>query len=62
MALVDMRRDFVNLQDRCRAEISKKITNVDDLASLKLPGIITNYLAEVMYETSALSAEHNGRL
>lgn len=59
MALVDMRRDFVNLQDRCRAEISKKITNLDDLVSLNLPAIITNYLAEAMYETAVLSAENN---
>ncbi|XP_055386488.1 SPRY domain-containing SOCS box protein 3 [Condylostylus longicornis] len=46
MTLINTRRDFVNLQDRCRAEIIKHIKSPADLKYLTLPSIITNYLAE----------------
>lgn len=41
------RRDFVNLQDRCRAEIIKHVKNRRQLADLNLPPSITAYLSEV---------------
>jgi SPRY domain-containing SOCS box protein 3 len=46
MVLCETRRDFVNLQDRCRAVITKSIKNRDSLEMLKLPLRITNYLSE----------------
>lgn len=51
MVLAETRRDFVNLQDRCRAEICKVITSRNGLSKLKLPTKITKYLSEVVYET-----------
>lgn len=50
MILAETRRDFVNLQDRCRAEICKLISTKRDLWKLKLPPIITEYLAEGVSE------------
>lgn len=46
MTLKCARRDFVNLQDRCRAEIVKHIKNRWDLLELKLPPMIIDYLLE----------------
>ncbi|XP_055836473.1 SPRY domain-containing SOCS box protein 3 [Episyrphus balteatus] len=47
MTLKCARRDFVNLQDRCRAEIIKHVKNRRELAKLNLPPSITAYLSEV---------------
>jgi SPRY domain-containing SOCS box protein 3 len=46
MVLCETRRDFVNLQDRCRAVITKRISSRADLQTLTLPIRITNYLSE----------------
>lgn len=46
MVLCNTRRDFSNLQDRCRATIMKLVKTRDRLEQLKLPLIITNYLSE----------------
>lgn len=43
-----MKRDFVNLQDRCRAVIVKKIKRKQDLEKLFLPTKIKMYLAEAI--------------
>lgn len=48
MQLCNTRRDFVNLQDRCRAIIIKHVKTRDRLDQLRLPFRITNYLAEAM--------------
>ncbi|XP_060518302.1 SPRY domain-containing SOCS box protein 3 [Cylas formicarius] len=45
-----MKRDFVNLQDRCRAVIVKRIRCKDDLSELQLPIKIQWYLAEDIEE------------
>ncbi|XP_054285051.1 SPRY domain-containing SOCS box protein 3 [Macrosteles quadrilineatus] len=48
MTLTYMRRDFVNLQDRCRAVILEAIKNKRDLEKLEVPTLIRNYLAEAV--------------
>ncbi|XP_046675420.1 SPRY domain-containing SOCS box protein 3 isoform X1 [Homalodisca vitripennis] len=48
MTLSYMRRDFVNLQDRCRAVILKFVKTKADLDQLELPPMIKNYLAEAI--------------
>lgn len=48
MHLDSMKRDFVNLQDRCRAVIIKKIKRKQDLEKLFLPTKIKMYLAEAI--------------
>lgn len=45
MTLNETRRDFVNLQDRCRAEIVKMYKDRDELYELDLPISITEFLA-----------------
>ncbi|XP_055592353.1 SPRY domain-containing SOCS box protein 3-like [Uranotaenia lowii] len=52
MVLTESRRDFVNLQDRCRAVIIKHIKSREKLDRLDLPYCITNYLAEALYDSS----------
>lgn len=59
MILGVARRDFVNLQDRCRAEIMKRIHKRNDLNSLKLPYMITQYLGESLKELSPLKQVDN---
>ncbi|XP_063701997.1 SPRY domain-containing SOCS box protein 3 [Culicoides brevitarsis] len=44
MTLSETRRDFVNLQDRCRAIIIQRLHSEKDLQALGLPHRITNYL------------------
>lgn len=56
MILAETRRDFANLQDRCRAEICKLITSKRELSRLKLPTMITEYLAEVVMDSSTSNA------
>lgn len=51
MYLDNMRRDFVNLQDRCRAVIVELINDKRDLEKLCLPSKIRNYLSEAMVYT-----------
>lgn len=54
MVLAEARRDFVNLQDRCRGEIIKHVKSAKQLNELKLPLIMTRYLAEALYEGKPL--------
>ncbi|XP_056630939.1 SPRY domain-containing SOCS box protein 3 [Diorhabda carinulata] len=46
MLLDSMKRDFVNLQDRCRAVIIKRVKNKEDLEKLFLPPQVRRYLSE----------------
>lgn len=46
MTLTYMRRDFVNLQDRCRAVILGIIKSKSDLEKLEVPPLIRDYLSE----------------
>ncbi|XP_065073920.1 SPRY domain-containing SOCS box protein 3 [Ochlerotatus camptorhynchus] len=52
MVLTESRRDFVNLQDRCRAIIIKHIKTREKLDRLTLPYCITNYLADALSDCS----------
>lgn len=54
MGLGEQRREFVGLQDRCRAVILKHIQHKDDLQHLELPKIVTWYLAEAMPDEKPL--------
>ncbi|XP_022190923.2 SPRY domain-containing SOCS box protein 3 isoform X2 [Nilaparvata lugens] len=51
MTLVYMKRDFVNLQDRCRAVILEKYKTESEVRSLMLPPLIKSYLTEAMHRT-----------
>lgn len=46
-----MKRDFVNLQDRCRAVIVKRITCKEDLEKLCVPTKIRGYLGEAIIDS-----------
>uniref|UniRef100_A0A034VW88 SPRY domain-containing SOCS box protein 3 n=1 Tax=Bactrocera dorsalis TaxID=27457 RepID=A0A034VW88_BACDO len=59
MTLKCTRRDFVNLQDRCRAEIIKHVKSREDLVKLKLPPLITQYLGEVVNDVAPLRQVDN---
>ncbi|XP_011200100.2 SPRY domain-containing SOCS box protein 3 [Bactrocera dorsalis] len=59
MTLKCTRRDFVNLQDRCRAEIIKHVKTREDLVKLKLPPLITQYLSEVVNDVAPLRQVDN---
>lgn len=59
MVLGECRRDFVNLQDRCRAEIMKYFKTTQQLNELRLPLIITRYLAEALYDGNPLTPVDN---
>lgn len=50
VTLGDKKRDFANLQDRCRSVIAKQIKNKKELEKLMIPTSIKNYLAEVVGE------------
>lgn len=50
MALGAMKRDFVNLQDRCRAVILKRIRSENDLEKLNLPNRMKAYLREALQD------------
>lgn len=50
MALLSMKRDFVNLQDRCRAVIVKNIKRRKDLDKLLLPSRMKMYISEALYD------------
>uniref|UniRef100_A0A182JCG0 SPRY domain-containing SOCS box protein 3 n=1 Tax=Anopheles atroparvus TaxID=41427 RepID=A0A182JCG0_ANOAO len=53
MLLSETRRDFVNLQDRCRAIIIKHVNTREKLDRLALPYFIKNYLSEAVTESNA---------
>lgn len=59
MMLTELRRDFVNLQDRCRAEVVKRMRSAKDLDQLELPRPITEYLAESMEQGQPLVSVDN---
>ncbi|XP_018319572.1 SPRY domain-containing SOCS box protein 3 [Agrilus planipennis] len=52
MSLVTMKRDFVNLQDRCRDVIVKRIKDKKHLKQLYVPPKIRHYLSESILEES----------
>lgn len=54
MTLNKQRREFVNLQDRCRDIIVKRVKTVELLENLHLPQRISDYLAEALEEDSRL--------
>ncbi|XP_065164728.1 SPRY domain-containing SOCS box protein 3 [Atheta coriaria] len=49
MTLDTMKRDFVNLQDRCRAVIVKRVASKRDLDKLLVPTRIKAYLGEASF-------------
>lgn len=51
MVLDSMRREFGDLQDRCRAVIVRKIKDRKELDKLCLPPIIKNYIGEAIVDT-----------
>ncbi|KAL7742192.1 hypothetical protein ACLKA6_005461 [Drosophila palustris] len=54
MTLKCARREFVNLQDRCRAVIMRRLRTAADLEKLKLPLPISEYLGEVIDDMEPL--------
>lgn len=46
MVVSDTRRDFPDLKDRCRGEILKHIKHKSDIATLNLPAVVAEYLAD----------------
>ncbi|XP_055709381.1 SPRY domain-containing SOCS box protein 3 [Phlebotomus papatasi] len=52
MFLSECRRDFVNLQDRCRAAIVKRVKKRDDIPQLNLPPRIAKYLEETLSDST----------
>lgn len=50
MTLIAMKRDFVNLQDRCRAVIVKRIKKIRDLDKLLVPPRIKMFLSEAIVD------------
>ncbi|XP_017043799.1 SPRY domain-containing SOCS box protein 3 [Drosophila ficusphila] len=54
MTLKCTRREFVNLQDRCRAVIMRRVRTPSQLEKLKLPLPISDYLGEVIDEMEPL--------
>lgn len=53
MTLTGMKRDYVNLQDRCRAVIVKRVRARKDLEKLMVPPRIKSFLAEAILENAA---------
>lgn len=51
MTLVHMKRDFVNLQDRCRAVILEEYKTEAEVRSLMIPTTLKTYLTEAMNRT-----------
>lgn len=52
MTLVNMKRDFVNLQDRCRAVIVQNLKRQSQLDTLCLPPKLKQYITESIFTTS----------
>lgn len=59
MTLAEARRDFVNLQDRCRAEILKRVKTTEQVKQLGLPFLMTRYLTCGIHNGNALSPIEN---
>lgn len=59
MTLKCARREFVNLQDRCRAVIMRRLRTAADLEKLKLPLPISEYLGEVIDDMEPLRQVDN---
>ncbi|KAH8271930.1 hypothetical protein KR044_011490 [Drosophila immigrans] len=59
MTLKSARREFVNLQDRCRAVIMRRLRTAGDLEKLKLPLPISEYLGEVIDDKEPLRQVDN---
>lgn len=59
MILAEARRDFVNLQDRCRAEIMKRVKTSEQVNQLGLPFIISRYLECALYDAKPLTPVDN---
>lgn len=55
MTLAETRRAFVNLQDRCRAEILKRVKTPEQVNQLGLPFPIRRYLTCAIHDGSSLS-------
>lgn len=55
MILTETRRDFVNLQDRCRAVLMKYIRSPEQLEELQLPKVIVNYISCALYSYSTIA-------
>lgn len=51
--------EFVNLQDRCRAVIMRRVRSAAQLEKLKLPLPIADYLSEVIDEKKPLRQVDN---
>ncbi|XP_066260094.1 SPRY domain-containing SOCS box protein 3 [Euwallacea similis] len=51
MILENMKRDFVNLQDRCRAVIVKRLNCKEDVKKLCLPLRMQSYLCDVIEDS-----------
>lgn len=48
LCVAEQRREFVSLQDRCRAEILKHITDKEHIRQLDIPQIMVRYLQAAM--------------
>ncbi|XP_017153390.1 SPRY domain-containing SOCS box protein 3 [Drosophila miranda] len=59
MTLKSARREFVNLQDRCRAVIMRRVRSSSQLEKLKLPLPIRAYLSEVIDDKEPLRQVDN---
>lgn len=59
MALGELRRDFNNLQDRCRAVILKNIKRREQLDKLDLPIVLVHYLADALYKEKFMAPVDN---
>lgn len=59
MTLKCARQEFVNLQDRCRAVIMRRLHTIGDVEKLKLPQSISDYLAEVIDDMEPLRQVDN---
>lgn len=57
-----MKRDFVNLQDRCRATIVRRLRRKSDLDKLKVPPRIRNYLYEGMVDNVQPIVQNKSRI
>lgn len=49
MILMSSKYEFVNLQERCRAGILKRLRSIDDIHALNLPHFIENFLRDGVY-------------
>lgn len=56
VTLCCMRRDYFNLQDRCRAQILKNVTSKSDIDLLLLPKHLKKYLKDEIFECGGIVA------